>query len=537
VAGSGDGWDMEFYNGNIYNVWHHKGTTTVDCHVKATGVTCTGYPKTVVDTVTTHNFATSPRPSLELDRTTGTMYLWATDASTETAGVVSFDLDSPDANPFVAFVPLSAVGEAEIYFSQSYVSQGVRIGDKWYSYNSIRNGTNVTPTGTVGKIMCFDFVTGAACDGQPYALPGMTAMWGRYHAPMMSPIGTRIIVSNYEGDPDIGMHYCFDTAINGTCTGSWPHASFGHDLSTGYVIPALDASGNQIGLCFRDPDWTFSGQAGTTTCVDGEGVVLTDASTALSAGINESAAHPDAGERFVLGTRVYLAAGNTFYANLNYFSMLECFDWATELPCPNFPVMFNSFADLDALYNVNSDPANPGCLWLMAHGGSKRLSNLDAYTGGVCGEGGSRVQLNAFVQSAARCVPTQFTSLTVVSPLPAAYTGGTITFSDVNAAPIGTLPVQNIDASGLVDLRSLNITTASGLPQLQVDLPGAETEDITLKIEWTGPYHDECDNGGQTVTYNQLPETGTDTGPLLAAAVALIGTGLVLTFKRRRSTI
>lgn len=511
VTGGGDGWELKFYDGNVYNVYHHESPMKVDCHNTTTAATCTGYPKTIVNTGNSGQFASAPRPTLELDATTGHMRVWATDLTTSTAGVVTFDLDSANANPFTSFTPLSGVGEADTSFSASYISQGVRIDDKWYAYNSLRFGTNVTPSGTVGKIMCFDFSTGAACAGQPYALPGLTAVWGRYHGPMMAPIGSRIIVTNYEGT-DFGQHYCFDTATNGTCTGNWPHAAFGYELDTGTPVPALDGSGNKIGLCYRSPDWTFTGLPGAVTCIDGEGTELPAASAALAAGINESAAHPDGGERFTLGTRVYIANGNYFAPAAPYYSTLECFDWATEAPCPNFPVTF-TYAEIDLLYNVTNDPSYPSCLWLVGDSGAKQITNLDAYTAGPCGEGGTRFRLGSFVEPVASCEPTEFTLLTVTSPLPTDYTGGTLTFSDENSAPIASLPVQNLDANGMVDLSVLDIPTSSGLPQMQIDLPGSETSAISLTIEWTGAYHDECDNGGQTVSYAAPPTESTTTEP------------------------
>lgn len=530
ITGSGDGWDLKFYDGNVYNVFHHESALRVDCHDTTTAAACTGYPKTIVNTGNSGQLASPPRPTIELDATTGTMRVWATDRTTSTAGVVAIDLDSANANPFISFTPLSAVGDADTTFNSSNITQGVRIDDKWYAYNSIRFGTGITPTGTVGTIMCFDFTTEAACAGQPYALPGLTAMWGRYHAPMMAPIGSRIIVTNYEGT-QIGQHYCFDTAINGACTGNWPHAAFGYELDTGTPVPALDGSGNQIGLCYRSPDFTYTGLPGAVTCVDGEATVLTAASVALAAAINESDAHPDAGERFTMGTRVYMANGNNFAPAAPYYSNIDCFDWATEARCPNFPVTF-TYEEIDLLYNVTSDPANPTCLWLMGHAGAQRITNLDAYTAGPCGEGGTRIQLGSFVEPPASCVPTEFTSLTVVSPVPADYSGGTLTFTDANAAPIAELPVQNLDGAGVVDLSVLGISTSSGLPTMQIDLPGAETDAITLKIEWTGEYHDECDNGGQIASYASPPTTEptttepTTTEPSTTELLVLPSTGV-----------
>ncbi len=98
---------------------------------------------------------------------------------------------------------------------------------------------------------------------------------------------------------------------------------------------------------------------------------------------------------------------------------------STNATCASFP---KSFVNLSYLYTVNADPQRPDCIWVNADGGSGQIQNLDAYTGGSCGQGPIRVLASSMVVPTQLCMPATYTSLQVTSPAPGTYTSGTVQF-------------------------------------------------------------------------------------------------------------
>lgn len=549
----GDGWTVAFYGGNVYTVFHHNSILKVVCLVIATAASCTDYPKTV-QTLDgpPHDFGTSEFANVHIDTASATLYVWGTDRTTLEAGVVAVDLNSSNSNPFKSFTPLTAAGDAQAGPGpKSNIGNAVLIGNKWYAFSLHAPSSNYTPTGTQDKLMCFDVSTAAACPSQPFAIPGLTSVWYIYYPGVLTQIGSRLILELLEnGSYTAGHYYCIDTATMGACSGNWPRASFADSLGTGGGFPALDANGNQIGVCMKitDQSYTDGNFPGNIKCIDKKGADLTAQSTAVGAVIDANVFNAYNNYK-VIGTRVYLPGGNDFKGYGNYYSRMMCFDWATGQSCQNFPVLWTGYSEVSQLYTVATDPSNASCLWLMSHIGSKQVQTMDAYTAGACGVGGTRVLMSSLVQPFSTCVPTSYTSLTVTSPLPSAYSGGTVTFLDQNGATLNSLPAQNIDSSGKVDLTSLNLSTSGGLPQMLVNLPGAESADINMTVRWNGGYHPECDDGGQTVSYTPpasttsttvagpggslIAETGSNSNSLAVFALACLAVGVTLVTTRR----
>ena len=64
------------------------------------------------------------------------------------------------------------------------------------------------------------------------------------------------------------------------------------------------------------------------------------------------------GQPVVIGARVYVPSNAT--------NAVDCFDFATNKSCPNFP---HVFSNLSLLYTVNRDPFRSSCLWVNADNG------------------------------------------------------------------------------------------------------------------------------------------------------------------------
>lgn len=501
-AGSsgGDGYDLVFWNGNAYNVFHHQGQFIVQCHNTSTAVRCTGYPKTITDG-SGRSFTTSSIASLHIDQEAGVLYGFTSRAVDRTPGVVAVDLSSANANPFLSFTALGASNEAKINYvatSMAYLE-----GSQWYTFNYV---PDADASGSKNKIVCFDVATVAPCVGQPYALPDAPATfhrtrWGAADSTTsVTRFGTKLLIPiAASAGSDAGQIYCYDIAVaDGDCGGSWPISPTGGGVSmmaTG--VPVLDADGVQVGVCFLLYDGAQTDAWVNPYCTDSGGAALAAAATALGGVVTGTYSNPVNTAPVVLGTRVYIVQGGEWRGASAAASRVECFSWSTGLECPVFSRVW-PITEMSYIYTINPTPGNPTCLWVNGDKGTKQISNFDAYTGGPCGDGGTRIRLGSFVEPTPSCRPTKFLSLDITSPDPSAYTGGTVTFQDEEGAPLASVPVQSI-VDGFVDLEPLDLLTADGLPQMLVNLPGAQTSAISMGISWEGPYYEECTDGGQTV--------------------------------------
>lgn len=543
ASSSGDGWGLAFTSDNVYNIFHHSMTTVLECHVKTTGAECDGYPKTVQDGST--DFSVGGQPSMWIDTTSNTLYVYAVNVATNTGGVVAVDLTSTNANPFSSFTALTGSGEAPIPSNSAcgesgptpcyaMLSNGVLVGSKFYAFNYVPG----TPSGTQDQVLCFDTVTKAACAGQPFAISlgestvgnSITSYPNPY--PAIAAYGGNVYVYVLSTADDGSGHLaCFTASSHSSCAGSWPAAvaATNHDMSAAY--PILSNTGVVTGVCVPSTD----GNTGTSTCFTTAGV-----STTTPAGV-DAALSTDSVSRWnapatVIGARVYYTAAAS--------SAEGCYDYATGASCANFPI---SLGNIGAFYTytTNVDPANPSCLWINSDSGSTQIVNFDPFTGGACSSTTTRIQLGNFVVPSDVCTPTTYQDLTIVSPLPSAYTGGTVEFQDGSGAAIPNVATQNIDANGHIDLSSLGLQTAHVM-QMVVSLPGAETSPIEMHLTWDGTYDPSCVGPNTEVSYTgstttttteALAFTGSNTSSMLWLGAILLMAGGVLTVATRRRTV
>jgi hypothetical protein len=470
---SGDGWDTALSSIQVFNVFHHQGTLDVDCHDQSTGASCWGGPKTIIDG-SGHNFATSSLPGLYLDHATGHLFVYVVRTSDQSAGVVCIDTTKPanvtGGQMFCGYTHLTSAGEAPIA-SFAGLSDPVQIGSNWYAFNEVAG----TGTGAENELLCFNLAFDAPCSAQPYAvdLGGVPLASFRYSTPIGSA-GSEVIL------PVVGTTEdklaCFNAATASSCSGSWPVST---SVSDGAPFPLLNGSGSPTGVCLPVPG---------NPCFNPSGVsVPTPPGMAASIGANSYFNGPAA----VLGSRVYLANAST--------TQVDCYDYASQASCAGFP---KALANVVGLYTVRLDPFRQNCIWVNGDHGSAQIQNFDALTGADCPPGPIRINASSFVAPFNRCLPTNFTSLQVISPARTTYASGTVEFEQPNGAPIPGLPIQQIDAFGNVNLAPLGLTTKSALPQFAISLNGESqvTGQLTLKLTWTGPKSSVCTSGGQTIT-------------------------------------
>lgn len=501
ASAGGDGWDISLSNDRVFNVFHHAYETTVACHEQADASICAGYPKTVRD-AQARDFRTSNQSGTYLDRRTGKLFIYAV-RSDSTTGVVCFDTTvAATGDGFCGFTALSGAGEGEA----GAVSGQMVAGNRLYAFNYVSSQAagGTSGTGAQNRLLCFDLATESACAGQPYAVDVGAGSSGGSYGRNPAAIAGRIVIPVTMGGVD--RLACFDTATQANCAGSWPAAApSGYVGSNGSPFPLLSANGTATGICLPTTGAPCLALDGTSAATP------SGMSTAITA------SSPYNGQAVTIGARVYVANGN----ENGYSGAVQCFDYSTSASCSGFP---KTFTNLYYMYTVNRDPQRPTCLWVNADNGSGQIQSFDAFTGGACGRGATRVLTSAIVVPQERCYPTGYASIQVTDPAPGSYTGGTVQVADAGGNPIPGIATQTLDANGAVDLSALSIPASAGLPQFVIELTGAPTAtQVTVKLSWNAVYDPTC-VGPDTTAEAPAPPVA----PGVAPTVALVPTNPAL---------
>jgi hypothetical protein len=563
----GDGWALGFTDTNVYNIFHHD-LLKIACRSKTTGVACSGNgfsnagTKSVSDG--SNQFYVSMGPPVHIDKIANRMYTMAVRATaggaTGTSGVVEIDLASTAANPFLAFYPLSGSGEGGYYLasgntSTSTLSNVTKIGTKWYVYNYKSGVANPSLPDSRNKLLCFDLATKSACSGQPYNVTTGGGVQGRlWEPPSIAAIGNRIFINIY-GTADtnsLSEISCVDVSSTPTNCNGWPivpNTQFTPNTFTAVpAFPLLNSTGTPIGVCF--PGSTAN------ACTDFAGQT-TPVAPALQGLINpfNVAWATTRGEAYVDGTRILVPNA----LNQGGTSEVECYDFATNNLCAGFPKTFN-VNELQSTYTLQTDPADPSCLWVMGHGGTKQIQNFDVQTGGSCGVNGFVLPISNFRESPSQCAATAWKQFALVNPTAGNFTSGTVEFVDSRGSAISGLVAQNFGSDGTLDLTSLNLQTYPTFARMHVRLVGAASTAINVKMTWAAEWHSECTANGQTAnttspTTSQptttvapvtvpgsgtvtLPATGSDDSSTLVQGLFVFVAGaLVISMSRRRRTM
>ena len=514
----GDGWALGFTDTNVYNIFHHD-LLKIACRSKTTAVACSGngYSNAGTKSVSdgSNQFYVSMGPPVHIDKIANRMYTMAVRATaggaTGTSGVVEIDLASTAANPFLAFYPLSGSGEGGYYLasgntSTATLSNVTKIGTKWYVYNYKSGVANPSLPDSRNKLLCFDLATKSACSGQPYNVMTGGGVQGRlWEPPSIAAIGNRIFVNIYDTTDtnSLAQISCVDVSSTPTnCTG-WPivpNTQFTPNTFTAVpAFPLLNSTGTPIGVCF--PGSTAN------ACTDFAGQT-TPVAPALQDLINpfNVAWATTRGEAYVDGTRILVPNA----LNQGGTSEVECYDFATNNLCAGFPKTFN-VNELQATYTLQTDPADPSCLWVMGHGGSKQIQNFDVQTGGSCGVNGFVLPISNFRESPSQCAATAWKQFALVNPTVGNFTSGTVEFVDSRGSAISGLVAQNFGSTGTLDLTSLNLHTYPTFARLHVRLVGTVTTEINVKMTWAAEWHPECNANGQTANTSPSTEAPTTT--------------------------
>ncbi len=356
-SGGGDGWAVALTQNAVFNVFHHNTALEVACHFQSDATPC-WQPERITD-ANESDFASSGQPGLWLDQSTERLYVFATRRSDLSAGVVCIDLAEAftDPDPFCGFTALTSAAESESGISS--LSAPALVGSRWFAFNYV---SGAEAEGGRNKLLCFDLHSFSPCSGQPFAVGAGAGEYQStsYPPPALTALGSRVIVPVQVG----GQTWlaCFQGNTETPCAGSWPAPVEGYYQSNyGAAFPLLTQTGALSGFCLPMP---------SLPCYD-----LLGAPASAPAGLSEAVDENSGwdGSALVIGTRVYVPNGD--------FNQVDCYDYAAQAPCENFPAPLEG---LYLLYTVNADPERPRCIWVNSDNGNAQIQNFDAFTAGHC---------------------------------------------------------------------------------------------------------------------------------------------------------
>jgi len=351
-AGSagGDGWDIFYGYGRIFNIFHHDSIKlSVDCHVVATSQKCWS-PGGTPGPYSLNGYTTGARSTGRVDTTTGRLWALVKRNSDSAMGFMCLDVTPTLTVP----TPCSGVGASGFVVLGSTGIGGYAGINDAYLYN----GEFWTKSNDANSSMlCLDVASATPCAGQPFPVTasGYASPAGDYTSGRMKGFDGKVYITSGNTQFD-----CFDTVTRMRCTGSWPKTSgtFSNPIfaitsgSTGQTIEAV-CTHNNTSSCFTPAGTAFAYPSGLPA--------------------TSNAAVQGWGDNNNIGARYYYIDGNSSFG---------CWDFSantTGTACAGFSQgeTLGSY-----VYSVTADPTIRDCLWSNAHGGMQ-ITPFHATTGAL----------------------------------------------------------------------------------------------------------------------------------------------------------
>lgn len=507
---SGDGWVPIPYNGKVYNIFHHTGTSavTMSCVDQATATTCPNFPAYIDDSTgvplsttanATNQLGTSYYVHTYLNKANGKLYFAA--QKDATAGVQCVNLNSLTSCGYTALYAensLSTVGYASTFAGLE------ELGGKLYGVRYVNDAYSDT---NPAQVYCFDTATNTACSGYSYNNGqnlGITAMKmldvgngtakirGIPHRVPTKIAGTKLYtVINYNNyatttysnsQKPLGSRVtCFDTATNATCA-NWPSAGVhfrGANTQNDEVTTLFtnESAPNSIICAIGDinyiaPGTPFAQFAGE--CYNPATSATVPLPTGMPTAVTSAGGIVVFDDTLQLGSRMLIpnAASST----------ISCYDWATSAVCAGFPangshswsnVNGGNTRDYGYAYDVDTQ-----CMWGLGDSGylwsfSSRDFTSNCYPSGTFYFDAALVYCD--LSKAA------YDTLTLQNIDSAKILTSSYTIVDQNNNVIPGYENQPISADTPVDISSIPVTGSTQKIQVLLKL---ETTDLT---PWTNP--------------------------------------------------
>ncbi len=443
---AGDGWDVFFGLGRIFNVWHHTETYVgVDCHERTTALPC--WTLGGMNTPFVLYGYQSPNHSTgfvhESSRKLWTLVRKISDGS---AGFICVDLSdiTTPVSCSTGYIPLTSTGATG---SWQELGDATRIGNEVFFRLTSANSS----------LYCLDISTGAGCTGQPYTASAGSGL----------PIGSSIYALNrsfsingllfVNSSTDVG---CFDPISDSSCSGTWP----ANVNSMGAMFTKFDSAGDPVGIC----------GIGAQVCLDFLGASSTFP-TGLATALSNFPQSWFWNEWAGLGSPTTLPR---YYWTIQAdHTKMQCYDFTTDDVCAGFTMPALGLRT----YGVREDPADPGCLWTNSDVGQVVAFN------GITGITGCNVidavlsfpveQLSPRNRCDGSSAIAGWTRLKVNLPDGVDHNDVIITVRNSSGDLITDWTSKTINSSGVLNLGSLDPALTGDSPQFTVQI--LNTDDAT----------------------------------------------------------
>ena len=474
ASSSGDGWSTFFDETRVFNIHHHNGPNSIDCHELADGSVCDGFPVDLTDNnydyntgifSGTYNYNTSSRPDGWVDLSNH--HLWFPTSDQYSGGVGFGCLDVSGATPTLCatpFVTLAASGA-----EQDNPIDFARVGSRLYTDDS-----------HTGELLCIDTSlnggAGAPCTDQPYAGFASADTGGALITEGQNVYG-------YTGNANTVT--CFDTTTNAACAG-WTSPTLSGPGSARPFLAVPNTNGTVVALCVGPNDYDynyFQPSPGTLQCISISNGSAWTPSANLAAAINANTpgtcCTPFYASGQTVGTKMFwpVSTDNTY---------ATCFDVVKDATCANWPQQVNS------IYTTRVDPYNPLCLFTNGDDGVVRSWDINTGQQSGCGAPPHGDMTADFDSSATApalgCTGSAavqgYRDVTLNKPT-TGFDSATLTVQDSNGQPVAGYTDLPVTLGTPLDLTGLRVATIGATPTFHVTLHNVNTwvdaPDLTVR--------------------------------------------------------
>lgn len=474
----GDAYNIALHGDLIYGIGHHQTGAVVSCS-RYDGTTCPGWPtssnwqawSSVVGTPIGSGTKWTGFTAMQVGAWVGgdRLYWYAGTADGSSQGVACLDLSTTTPRSCGYAARTGSVTRASGFGAQIGGTAIPAVDGNLYAAAS-SNGALVLVCTTPSGASCPDITLGATG-------------WKSHGYYSAAVYGDYVFASAQRTTADAWSTFCYDLRLKRICNGSlsfWPVSSSPAAVFTGTPFaPILSKTGTVTGVC------TFTNGTGTSsTCWNLAGTKLApDQNPYAGTGASISVGGHAAGDALVIGTKVYLSAGN----------QVMCRDFAaysgtgTVAACAGFVPVSNA-------YNYTTRTASiiaPDCL--VATGDAGVVSFFHASTGGKCAQTSSKPQEVTVTPSSFYCGSgaaafTGWDALRITGLTSSAYRNALVTLRDQNGNAIRGFDAVTVTAGGSLDLSSVptTVTSITATVTLQgVTAPGS-LPSAQVDIAWVG---------------------------------------------------
>ena len=541
ASGGGDGYQAFFdpARTRVFNVYHHAAGNQLDCHVIATGATCTGFPFAVGITKTSQ---------YSVGRVVGTKvwiaaYKQGASTSLDSVGFYCVNISAVIASGAApsmcstAYVPLATGSDVNVGTAFARTSS-----PGLYEFRSIDGVSTAGSSDETriwaslasnGKLVCLDTATAAPCSGMP-ANGWSTAVKGwKLDSSSTGGYLTSMVVSNgriyIEGSSSTTNNSpvgnltiaCLLASDPGTeCPGFAGGKNLGASSAkagaamVGNLVELPAADGTSAGVCLLGDTRTVNyydieqvRSASSTTAVpcwdstgtafNGPASLSTMVTSAFSYGFIEYQ------QPLRVGTRIFWGNGVNFTGDANYPPRAFCWDASQSSgvggPCAG---MLTTGYPVDN-YTVTPDPGIPDCMWVTRDSQPNLLTyNMVSKTAGCASIAPIRATFSGrtvvprMACSAASTPVRAWKSFTLTSPAPSANFSAVLSVRATNGSSIAGWQNVAITAGTALDLSTLDPVVTGSAPSFLVDftVTSGSVTSTTAAVQAVGDAPELCLN-------------------------------------------